>query len=105
MSAASEYDATTSYKIKVSSHHPHISSRILALLASSDHDEDTLTEGEYDLYECADEVVFNRVLRQDQLQTIIEYEVEGQKAAHENFVKALKGFSGTSVRVMLEHEI
>ena len=94
--------STTSYKIRVSSRHQHVASRIRALLTTSNHDESTLDENEYDLYECSDEVEFLSVSRHDQLQTAVEYEAGDTPVAHANFVKALKGFPDTSVRVLDE---
>jgi len=94
--------ATISYKVRISSRHPHVASRIRALLTTSDHDESTLDENEYDLYECSDEVEFLSVTRHDQWQTAVEYEAGDTPRAHANFVKALKGFPETSVRVLDE---
>jgi hypothetical protein len=105
MSANPNLSLTKNIKLNVSSRHPHITDRIRNLIATSDHNESTLTEEEYELYECADEVVFIGVSRHDQLQTVIEYEVDGFSAAHDNFVKALKGFASTSVRVLEEHQV
>ena len=79
-----------------------MASRIRALLTTSDHDESTLDENEYDLYECSDEVEFVSVSRHDQLQTAVEYEAGDAPFAHANFLKALKGFPDTSVRVLDE---
>jgi len=95
----------TSYRIKVSSKHPHVAARIRSLLATSSHNVDTLAENEYDLFECGDEVVFISVSKHDQCQTMIEYEAEGEPAAHLNFVNALKGFPDTGVRVLDEHPV
>ncbi len=94
--------STTNYRIRVSSRHPHVASRIRALLTTSDHNESSLGENEYDLYECSDEVVFLSVSKHDQLQTSVEYEASGAPGAHVNFVKALKGFPDTSVRILDE---
>ena len=79
-----------------------MASRIRALLTTSDHDESTLDENEYDLYECSDEVEFLSVIRHDPLQTAVEYEAADEPLAHTNFLKALKGFPDTSVRVLDE---
>lgn len=93
-------ESTTSYQIRVSSRHPHVAARILSLLTTSRHNESTLAENEYDLYECSDEVVFIGVSKHDELQTQIEYEADAEPDAHADFVKALTGFPDTSVRVL-----
>lgn len=98
-------ELTTSYRIRVSSKHPHVASRIRALLSTSVHNEKSLSENEYDLYECSDEIVFLSVSRHDQLQTMIEYEADSKPGAHGNFVAALKCFPDTGVRVMDEQII
>lgn len=95
-------ESMTNYRIRVSSKHPHVADKIRSLLTTSNHNENSLAENEYDLFECGDEVVFISVSRHDQLQTMIEYESEGAPAAHMNFVNALKGFPDTGVRVLEE---
>lgn len=95
-------EVMTNYRIRVSSKHPHVAARIRSLLTTSSHDEDSLAENEYDLFECGDEVIFISVSRHDQLQTMIEYEAEDSPSAHTNFVNALKGFPDTGVRVLEE---
>lgn len=96
---------TTSYRIRVSSKHPHVASRIRALLSSSAHNEKALSDSEYELFECSDEVVFLSVSKYDQLQTMIEYEADNNPTAHGNFVSALKCFPDTGVRIMDEQVV
>lgn len=98
-------ESTTSYRIRVSSKHPHVAARIRSLLTTSSHNEHSLAENEYDLYECGDEVIFISVAKHDQLQTMIEYEADGTPRAHTNFVKALKGFPDTGVRILEERTV
>lgn len=93
---------TTSYRITVASSHPHTASHIRSMLSTSNHDESTLSEEDYDLYECSDEVEIISVSKHDQLQTHLEYESGGSELAHANFVKALRAFPQTSVRVLDE---
>lgn len=89
----------------MASEHPHIASHIRAMLSTSNHDESTLSEEDYDLYECSDEVEIISVSKHDQLQTQLEYESDGSEGAHANFLKALRAFPQTSVRVMEERVI
>ncbi|MFK7993209.1 MAG: hypothetical protein AB8B87_03665 [Granulosicoccus sp.] len=98
-------ETMTNYRIKVSSKHPHVAARIRSLLVTSSHNENSLAENEYDLFECGDEVVFISVSRHDQLQTMIEYEAIGAPEAHTNFVDALMGFPDTGVRVLEEKTV
>ncbi len=93
-------ESITSYQIRVSSRHPHVAARILSLLTTSRHNENTLAENEYDLYECSDEVVFLDISKHDELQTQIEYEADSEPDAHAEFISALTGFPDTSVRVL-----
>ena len=115
----------TSYQISVSSRHPHVAARIRAIVATSEHNEDSLAEHEYELYECGDEVLLISVNRHDQFQTTMEYEADNtpsalssasvsaspntspsaSPSAHSNFLQALKGFPDTSVRVLEEKVI
>ena len=97
--------SATSYQISVSSRHPHVAERIRAIVATSEHNEDSLAEHEYDLYECGDEVLLISVNRHDQFQTMMEYEADNTPSAHSNFLQALKGFPDTSVRVLEEKVI
>ena len=71
----------TSYQISVSSRHPHVAARIRAIVATSEHNEDSLAEHEYELYECGDEVLLISVNRHDQFQTTMEYEADNTPSA------------------------
>lgn len=93
------------YRVQVSSRHPHVAARILSLLRSSRHNEARLDENEYDLYECSDEVAFISLSKHDPLQTHIEYEADDPQRTHINFIKALKRFPDTSVRVLAEQAV
>ena len=97
--------STISYQISVYSRHPHVAARIRAIVATSEHNEDSLAEHEYDLYECGDEVLLISVNKHDQFQTMMEYEANNTPGAHTNFLNALKGFPDTSVRVLEEKTI
>ncbi len=97
--------APTGYTVQISCRHPHISARIYTLLSSSEHDENFLTENDYDVYECSDELEIISVSRIDQLQVQVEYESENTPVGHQNFVSALTGFPDTSVRVLEEEKL
>lgn len=97
--------ATTSYTVQINCRHPHTSARIHTLLSSSEHDENFLTENDYDVYECSDELEIISVSRIDQLQVLVEYESKTTPNGHQNFINALTGFSGTSVRVLEEEKL
>lgn len=97
--------STTSYCVRVASRHPHIASHIRAMLSTSNHDESTLSEEDYDLYECSDEVEIISVSKHDQLQTQLEYESDGSPVAHVNFLKALRAFPQTSVLILNESPV
>lgn len=94
--------STTAYHIAVSSRYPHIAARIRDIVATSVHNEAKMSDHEYDLYECSDEVAFISVNKHDQLQTTMEYEVEDGNLSHLKLLEALQGFPDTSVRVLEE---
>lgn len=75
------------------------------MLSTSNHNESTLSEEDYDLYECSDELEIISVSRHDQLQTQLEYEADSSPEAHANFLNALRAFPQTSVRVLAESEL
>lgn len=97
--------ATTSYTVQISCRHPHTSARIHTLLSSSEHDENVLTENDYDVYECSDELEIISVSRIDQLQVLVEYESKITANGHQNFINSLTGFPETNVRVLLEQKL
>jgi hypothetical protein len=94
--------SSAAYQIKVSSRYPHIAARIRDIVASSAHNESSLSDHEYDLYECSDDVAFISVNKHDLLQTTMEYEVIDGAYSHLKLLEALQGFPDTSVRVLEE---